>query len=176
MRRLDAPTLVLHAQTFTRVLASADERTCAALVMGKASESTLLAAFRTADLETMDAWFDVTYRAAVAEASETGQMVTLSESEIREAFTALGRHLPTAEAAQVHALLTVAGTMNDEDICTAGRRLYDGALTLAAPARDHVIRALLKTPTSRHDPWTTRIRWHGEPRAELPLTAGGAPG
>jgi hypothetical protein len=139
VRRLDDATLLRRAVLFSGMLADVDEAQCAALARGTATQETLLWALK--DRAALDAWFDMTFRAAVAEV-EQRPTSDLSEPEIEQAVAALRRELPKNQVDRVLDAIAQPAELPDRDLCWAARTLYQTATAMRDPERAVLIRAL----------------------------------
>lgn len=139
VRRLDDALLLQRAVLFSAMLGELDDTHCAALSRGTATQEALLLALK--DPAALNAWFDMTFEAAVAEVEQRPE-AELTEVQVEQAVASLRRELPKDEADRVLNAIMQPADLPDRELCRATRTLYQTATAMRVPERAVLIRAL----------------------------------
>ncbi len=146
VRKLDTNALEERMRIIARVIERTDVVGCALLVRGERGEAqkgaeVLSAALAELDAQTINDWFDLAFKAMLAELRDA-PVPTFDEVGIEDAMRALIAILPSDEADRFADALGSLPEGSDEEVCWAGKTLYRAALKLEAPHRAVLARAL----------------------------------
>jgi exonuclease VII small subunit len=146
MRKLDTASLERRMAILARVVDRMDIEGCALLVRGERGEAlrgadVLTAALAELDAQTISEWFDLAFEAVLAEL-RGAPTPPFDDNDIEKAMNALIDLLPASEAERFADALRSLPEGGDEDVCWAGKTLYQSALKLDTPHRAAVARAL----------------------------------
>jgi hypothetical protein len=142
LRRLDDGQLVRRAQILAHIVEEADLITCAQVFRGE-PKPYIDRTLRRLSSPDIDAWFDLSFAAAVAELQQRTAPPLPVREEITQSLKDLLATLPPADAAFLSSMIHEPRRGTVEDACRASRLLYTAAPQLPEPARTTLLRAMV---------------------------------
>ena len=143
LARLDDDSLQSYVSLVKKILASSDAATCAALFRGTATASQMKAALATLDSASINAWEDISFKAAVAEL-KVSPVPQLNERDRAQAFDKLFKLLTPDQTDRIDAVLTGRRSITDIETCSAGRTFYDTVSVMDEPYSHVLTRVLVQ--------------------------------
>jgi hypothetical protein len=155
LRKLDTPSLVRRAELVSLVLSKVDTKTCAAMVMqpslDKQVQSQFYLAIEQLDSKTSGDYFDLVFTALERSNQKNPEFtIAIDPKNLEEAFQKLFTAVPSQDRERFSQVL---GSLNDpskkvnatnEDICWAGRILYEQTLKLEPQYKNLLARAFVQ--------------------------------
>lgn len=145
--RLDNATLSHHLTAMSRLTDQLDTETCAAIFTGKplsdpnALYDQFLKALSQLDQPTIDAWFEITAQAAVAELKKT-QPPQVDMSHVTNAMRQLLNTLPNEQKTRLESAFEQINDINTDEACWANRAFLHAALRLPERERQVIARLI----------------------------------
>ena len=142
-QRLPDDALLRRVSLLTTLVGRVDLETCAAIFRNSATSEQLHAAFLKLDPDGLDAWVDLTVRAAQAELAQT-EAPTVSEDDTKNATNALVNALPPEDGKRLATVLADVPASSDDDACWAARTLYAKVPKMGEPYDRIIARGLVQ--------------------------------
>lgn len=151
MRRLGDVSLVDRMKLVGMLFERVNVETCAVMVRGKAPQHQqfqqqfqrqFLSALEQLGVVSAKEWFDLTLKAAVAEARQY-PVPAMDTQRVATAMNDLLRRLSPADSKKLETVLTNLNTSSDQAVCWAGKALYGEALKMDAANKRILARAFV---------------------------------
>ncbi len=124
MRRLDDDSLLTKAAIQRKLLVQANLSECAAMARGEGG--TLFSMLESLDTPDADQWFDLTYRAMVAELTQSPPVRTASSADIERILSGMLVDLPEQDQKVLLGALQKGVGDSDEQACWVAKTLQAG--------------------------------------------------
>jgi len=142
LARLDSESLVIRSVIVGRILRSSDAATCTAIARGRFEPKVLQAALAELDLNVLEAWATISYRAVAAELKGL-PVQKPTKQQVAAMFEELMARLSPEEARRLAVLPDDNTKISDVDVCWVTTTLYQRSANLREPHRSILARYLV---------------------------------
>jgi hypothetical protein len=145
IRRTDAPTQLVFAQSLDKLLNVADKPTCAGILKGTTKPSDAADLIRKLDEASLNAYMDSTISAALASLHGDPVRAAPADADAEHAQQAWVEAIGREKFSTDVDTLQSTSPQTDDNVCAAGRELWDAAVNLPEPDRGTVVLLLFST-------------------------------